>query len=82
MKESLCRLPRISSCKPGLSWEVEVESMKMFLIMWEWKTVILMDCRYEQGHWHLVDAHLSQAGLLDRLATAVELHKPEGGGES
>ena len=36
----------------------------------------------EQGHWHLVDAHLSQAGLLDRLATAVELHKPEGGGES
>ena len=41
-----------------------------------------MHYKYEHGHWHLVDAHLSQAGLLDRLATAVELHKPEGGGES
>ena len=41
-----------------------------------------MHYRYEHGHWHLVDVHLSQAGLLDRLATAVELHKPEGGGES
>ena len=51
MKESLCRLPRISSCKPGLSWEVEVEKMTMFLIMWEWKMVILMHYRYEHGHW-------------------------------